>query len=95
MKENDEPDPSTTEAIPPMPGNGLAGAILATLFCCLPLGIVAIVKAAQVNGAYNAGNYEEAQRLSKSAFQWTMASVVTGLLVSLIYFFAMIGTHHR
>ena len=34
------------------PPNNLVWAILSTLFCCLPLGIVSIVYAAQVNGKY-------------------------------------------
>ena len=36
--------------------NYLAQAILVTLFCCLPFGIVAIVYAAQVNGRLQAGD---------------------------------------
>ena len=35
--------------------NHLVWAILSTLFCCLPLGIVSIVFAAQVNGKLAAG----------------------------------------
>ena len=48
------------EAAPPMPPTHLAEAILATLLCCLPFGIVAIVKASNVSGAYHAGRYDEA-----------------------------------
>ena len=50
--------PGVIETKPPMPDNHLVGAILATLFCCVPFGIVAIVQAAQVNSAYNSGNYD-------------------------------------
>jgi len=35
-------------------------AILCTLFCCLPFGIVAIVFAAQVDGKLAAGDYNGA-----------------------------------
>jgi hypothetical protein len=73
----------------PMPENHLVGAILATLFCCLPFGIVAIVQAAQVNSAYHAGNYQEAQRLSESANTWTMVSVGIGLACGVIYLMAI------
>ena len=38
--------------------NYLVHAILCTLFCCLPLGIVAIVYAAQVNTKAAAGDIE-------------------------------------
>ena len=37
--------------------NHLVFAILATLFCCMPFGIVAIVYAAQVNGKLGGGDY--------------------------------------
>jgi len=42
----------------------LAQAILCTLFCCLPFGIVAIIQAAQVNGKLSAGDYAAAQKAS-------------------------------
>jgi hypothetical protein len=45
----------------------LAQAILCTLFCCLPFGIVAIVYAAQVNGKLAMGDYYGAQSASASA----------------------------
>ena len=40
---------------PPKPNNHLAWAILSTIFCCLPLGIVSIVYSSKVDGLYNAG----------------------------------------
>ena len=43
--------------------NHLVWAILSTLFCCLPLGIVSIVFAAQVNGKLAAGDVAGALRL--------------------------------
>ena len=48
----------------------LVWAILATLFCCLPAGIVSIVYAAQVNGKLTAGDLEGALRASNSAKTW-------------------------
>ena len=42
---------------PPMkPDNNLVWAILSTILCCLPLGIVAIVYASKVDGLYNQGD---------------------------------------
>lgn len=48
-------------ALPPCPKNHMAMAVLSTIFCCLPFGIVAIIKAAQVNSFYMNGFYERAQ----------------------------------
>ena len=50
--------------------NYLVQAILCTLFCCLPFGIVGIVYAAQVNGHLATGNYRAAQASSNSARMW-------------------------
>ena len=47
-------------ATPQVPNN-LVWAILSTLFCCLPAGIVSIVYAAQVNGKLAAGDIAGAQ----------------------------------
>ena len=49
------------------PKNYLVWSILVTLFCCLPLGIVAIVKSASVNGLWAQGQYAEAQAAAASA----------------------------
>src|SRR6266481_3756496 len=48
----------------------LVPAILSTLFCCLPFGIVAIVFAAQVGSRLNAGDVAGAQRASANARTW-------------------------
>lgn len=57
--------------------NHLVMAILVTIFCCLPFGIVAIVYAAQVNGKLQSGDYAGAQEASKKAktFSWVPSAV--------------------
>lgn len=73
----------------PMPGPSvptyLAQAILCTLFCCLPAGVVAIVYAAQVNSKLGVGDYAGAQLSSKKAKTWVWVSFGIGLGVALIY----------
>ncbi|MDR1332265.1 MAG: CD225/dispanin family protein [Tannerella sp.] len=46
---------------PPMPDNYMVWAILTTICCCMPLGIVSLVHSSKVNSAYLTGNYEEAR----------------------------------
>lgn len=58
------------------PSSNLAWAILSTILCCLPLGIVSIVYAARVDGHWFAGRYAEAQDSSRKAKNWAIASVV-------------------
>jgi predicted secreted protein len=67
------------------PNNYLVWSILVTLFCCLPLGIVAIVKSSQVNGLWAQGQYAEAQASADSAKKFVIWSVVIGLVVGIIY----------
>ena len=50
--------------------NHLVKAIISTLCCCLPFGIVAIVFAAQVNGKLDSGDYAGAQKSSEQAKFW-------------------------
>ena len=66
--------------------NHLVWAILATLFCCLPTGIAAIVYAAQVNGKLEAGNVSGARKASDNAKMWSWISFGLGLVFGLAYF---------
>jgi hypothetical protein len=65
--------------------NYLPHAILTTLFCCLPFGIVSIVNAAQVNSKVASGDLAGAQEASRKARTWALASFATGLVVLAIY----------
>ena len=67
------------------PPNNLVWAILTTLFCCLPLGVVSIVYAAQVNGKFAAGDLAGAQESSRKAKQWAIWSAVAFFVALVIY----------
>ncbi|RLT04291.1 MAG: CD225/dispanin family protein [Planctomycetota bacterium] len=64
--------------------NHLVKAIISTLCCCLPFGIVAIVFAAQVNGKLDAGDYAGAQKASQEANKWGNISIGIGVVVNLL-----------
>ena len=78
------------------PKNWLVESILVTIFCCLPLGIVGIVNAAQVNGRYDRGDYEGALDASKQAGRWTkigfFASIIAGILYLILVFVFGLGS---
>ncbi|MGW4489455.1 CD225/dispanin family protein [Amycolatopsis sp. NPDC004368] len=59
---------------PPPPDNRLVWGILTTIFRCLPLGIVSIVKAAEVDSLWYQGRFAEAQRAASLAGKWAMWS---------------------
>lgn len=69
----------------PPPDNGMVWAILTTLFCCLPFGIIAIVKASNVNSLWMAGNYDAAYAAAKSSKNWSIAAACSGLAFTIIY----------
>ena len=70
--------------------NYLVWAILATLFCCLPGGIVAIVYAAQVDGKLAAGDYQGALESSNNAKLWSWISFGVPFAFGVIYFLFVI-----
>ena len=71
----------------------LAKAIIVTLLCCLPLGIVSIVHAASVNGKLQAGDLEGAKIASEKADSWANWAIGLGLAFGVIYFFIMIAAN--
>jgi len=70
---------------PQRPSNYLALAIISTVMCCLPSGIVSIVYSSKVNTLYEAGRYEEAERASKNAKTWGIVSIVVAAVGILLY----------
>ena len=62
-------------------------AIISTICCCPPFGIVGIVFAAKINGAVSAGNIEEAKNAAKKAKIWIIVAFAAGFIANLIMFF--------
>ncbi|HEX3998915.1 MAG TPA: CD225/dispanin family protein [Pirellulales bacterium] len=63
----------------------LVQSILATCFCCMPFGIVAIVYAAQVGSKLAVGDYSGAQLSSDSAKMWCWISFGIWVVGAVIY----------
>jgi hypothetical protein len=75
----------------PPPSNNLVWAILSTILCCLPLGVVSIVYAAQVNGKWQSGDAHGANESARKAKQFAIASAVVGLVFSLLYIILVVA----
>tara|TARA_R110002049_G_scaffold76250_4_gene196087 strand:+ start:8171 stop:8443 length:273 start_codon:yes stop_codon:yes gene_type:complete len=73
------------EMKPPRPNSYLALAIISTILCCLPTGIVSIIYATKVNSAYEDGHYDEANKASKNAKTWGLISIGAALFGFIIY----------
>lgn len=69
----------------PKPDNNLVLAIITTVCCCLPLGIVAIVQASKVNSLYAIGQYAAANQAAASAKKWSIIGIVVGVIWSILY----------
>lgn len=76
----------------PPPASGASGSIpnylvlaIISLFCCLPLGIVAVIFAAQVNTKVAAGDTAGALDASKKAKLFSYISIGLGLAGTLFY----------
>lgn len=87
---------------PPLkPNNHMALAIITTVCCCLPFGIVGIVKASQVNSLYLSRQYAAAQKSADDAKKWSIIGIIIGVVIWVIYmavygiaFLAALGGSH-
>jgi hypothetical protein len=84
--------PPPSSGAPASVPNFLVPAII-SLFCCTPLGIVAVIFAAQVNGKVAAGDIAGAQDSAKKAKMFSYISIGLGLLLIIGYvlFFVIMG----
>jgi hypothetical protein len=63
---------------------------VATILCCQPLGIVAIVMSAQAGSARDAGNWELARKRAGQARTWTLAAVAAFFVLLLPIAFVLV-----
>ena len=69
----------------PPPQNYLVWAILSTVLCCLPLGVVSIIFSTQVNTKWNQGDVAGAQSSAQKAKTFAIWSAVVGLVGGMLY----------
>ena len=67
------------------PDNYLVIAIVSTVLCCLPLGIVSIIHSTKVDNLWNAGQYDEAKRASRQAKQFAIYAAIAAAIVWGLY----------
>lgn len=69
----------------PKPDTHLAKAIISTILCCLPLGIVSIIYSTKVDSLYALGDYEGAINASKKANKWGNWSIGVAAVCWVLY----------
>lgn len=67
------------------PDNNLVWAILTTVLCCMPLGIVAIIKASSVDSLWAGGHHQEAIEAAAAAKKWAMIGAGAGAVFIFVY----------
>jgi len=71
------------------PENYLVLAIISTVLCCWPLGIVSIIKAASVDSAWARGDFDKARKDSEDAKKWAIISMVSAAVIMVLYLIFM------
>ena len=66
------------------PDNHLVWAILCTVLCCLPFGIVSLVYSNKVSGLWSQGRWAEAQAAADDAKKWAIIGAIVGAIVAVI-----------
>lgn len=66
------------------PGLWLGLSIAATVMCCLPLGVVGIIYAAQAMDAHGKGDFVTAAQRIDKAKTWTLWSAIVSVAVVVI-----------
>lgn len=83
-KPTPESEPTVEEQTPTpppeRPKSWLLESILATIFCCLPFGIIGIINALDVESRYNAKEYDKSIRASNEAKRWCKYALIVGLI---------------
>ena len=64
----------------PCPPTNMVWAVLATILCCIPLGIVGIIYANKVSKLYLAGDLEGAKKASDTGAWWIIAAITIGII---------------
>ncbi|XP_012687022.1 interferon-induced transmembrane protein 1-like [Clupea harengus] len=62
----------------------MAWSIFNCLFCCLPLGIAAIIYSSTVNNANSAGDRTKAESASRTTMRLNLAALVCGIILIIV-----------
>ncbi len=74
-------DTTQSAARPECPPHNLVWAIISTILCCLPAGVVAIVYSVKVMTKYNEGDYAAAEHYSEVSAWWCIGTIILGIIL--------------
>lgn len=73
------------------PDNYLVFAIITTVLCCLPLGIVSIIHSTKVDNLWNSGQHSEARVAADKAKQFAIYAAIAGVVVIGLYLILVVA----
>lgn len=73
------------------PNNNMALAIFTTVCCCVPFGIIAIIKANSVDSLFMAKQYNAAVFAANEAKKWSYIGIAISIIVWILYLFFIGG----
>ncbi|XP_071955315.1 proline-rich transmembrane protein 1-like [Antedon mediterranea] len=73
------------------PNDYMSYAIIVTICCCLPLGLIAIIRSSQVRSRFDNGDLQGARLSAKSSRRWSIAGVVLGSLCYLLSILSIVA----
>ncbi|XP_071945699.1 transmembrane protein 233-like [Antedon mediterranea] len=75
---------SVSRIVARRPNNYLISAILVTLLCCIPFGIIGIVYSVDSSRKFDYGDGEGAARSARSAKRWSIAGLLFGIIIIVV-----------
>lgn len=72
------------------PDNNLVWAILCTVLCCLPLGIVAIIKSTKVKELWALGDHEGAMKAAADAKKYSIWGAAISVILVVLYIILLV-----
>lgn len=73
------------------PSSNLALAVIVTVLCCIPFGIISIIYASKVDSAWTVGRHEEARMYSRKARNWAIWGAALTLLFYVVYIILIVA----
>jgi len=73
------------EQFVPKPESNMILALFTTICCCQPLGIIAVVKASNVDALYSLKQYEAAQKSADEAKKWSLIGICLCAVFCVLY----------
>ncbi|XP_041474610.1 uncharacterized protein LOC121423321 [Lytechinus variegatus] len=63
-----------------------AFAVIVTTLCCVPFGIVGIIRASEARNKRSLGDDEGARKAAQSAYRWSLSGLIIGSMILIVFY---------